>query len=100
MLANGYRMANHNWRSLTGRASLRHKVTPRLWRQQVEHMMATRTKVAQAVFDAVLKMGEGLPWSACRSGSQSHPEAAAFKRCGGEVLGKRHHEDGRWVLRR
>jgi hypothetical protein len=34
-------------------------------------MMATRTEVAQAAFDAVLKMGEGLPWSTCRSGPQT-----------------------------
>ena len=33
--------------------------------------MATRTKAAQAVFDAVLKMGDGLPGSACRSGPQT-----------------------------
>ena len=33
--------------------------------------MATRTRAAKAVFDAVPKMGVGLPWSACRSGSQT-----------------------------
>jgi hypothetical protein len=34
-------------------------------------MMATRTKAAKVVFDAVPKMGVGLPWSACRSGPQT-----------------------------
>src|ERR1700687_5838975 len=51
-------------------------------------MMATRTKVAQAGFDAVLKMGVGLPWSACRSGPQTTPKLLRSKGVVVSVRGK------------
>jgi hypothetical protein len=51
-------------------------------------MMATRTKVAQAGFGAVLKMGVGLPWSACRSGPQTTPKLLHSKGVVVSVWGK------------